>query len=108
MNAETIKIESDERGFELHIETDEGERFVFNFQGVADAFLTEMKMQVGPWVAEMNAARHEYERVRWCPPSERVVEEGMNAMDWFLMTGDDEPLREMADEQRARAKEGAE
>ncbi len=61
-HVDSIKIESDEHGFELHIETDEGDRFVFNIHGVADDLLDACVKRIGPWVAEMNAAKRDYDR----------------------------------------------
>ncbi len=63
-NVDSIKIESDERGFELHIETDEGDVFVFNIHGVADDLYKAVTSTIGPWRAEALTAKAEYDRMK--------------------------------------------
>lgn len=58
MNADSIKIESDERGFELHVETDEGDRFAFNIHSCAEALHEQVNLIIGSWLAEGQAAKH--------------------------------------------------
>lgn len=54
--ADMVKIESDERGFELHINTDEG-YFSFNVHGVAVELLEEIKRTIEQWYAEGESVR---------------------------------------------------
>jgi hypothetical protein len=106
---DTIKVESDERGFELHITDDEGEEFHFNMHQVAEALWDDMRKTVGPWIAEMHAMKREYEASR--VPGDDDLDDGPwageGAMDFYRRTGNDEPLRDLADGLRDRAKEGA-
>jgi hypothetical protein len=55
-DAHTLKIESDERGWELHIDTDNG-NFVFNIHSLAWDFADEVKVIQG-WRMEGEAARY--------------------------------------------------
>ena len=106
---DTIKVESDERGFELHITTDEGDEFAFNMHAVAEAHWDDMTKTVGAWILERNAAYAEYERAR-VPSADDDPDDspwpGENPMDYFQRTGNDGPLREMGDDIRDRAKGG--
>lgn len=60
MNAEGIRIESDERGFELHIDTTDDGTMIFNVHGVAEELYDAVKGAIGPWLAEMESAQAEY------------------------------------------------
>ena len=60
MNVEQISVESDERGFELHILTTDEGRMVFNVQAVAVDLYTAVIDQIGPWIAERLDAEREY------------------------------------------------
>ncbi len=62
MNADTITIESDERGFELHLIDEDGEHHSWNIHAIAEELYDTVKREIGPWVAEGQAARHEYDR----------------------------------------------
>lgn len=57
MNADRITIESDEHGFELHVETDEGDRYVFNIHGIAEEVYDTVKREIGPYLYERDVAR---------------------------------------------------
>lgn len=58
-----VKVESDERGFELHlivgaeVETDEQGRVILNIHGVAEELYDAVKASIGPWLYERDAAR---------------------------------------------------
>ncbi len=60
-NAHEIKVESDEHGFELHIDSDEG-GYVFNIHGVADDLYKAVTSKIGPWRAEGEAVKAEFDR----------------------------------------------
>lgn len=62
-DAESIRIESDECGFELHLTDTEGLVHVFNVHGVAVDLLAAVERKIAPWhregvavLAEMRAA----------------------------------------------------
>jgi hypothetical protein len=65
-NVERVSIESDERGFELHltvgddIEVDEQGRVILNVQSVAEELYDAVKGSIGPWLAERDEALAEY------------------------------------------------
>ena len=65
-NVEQVKIESDERGFELHlivddaIEVDEDGRVMLNIQAVAEELYDAVKSGIGPWLYEMAMAKARY------------------------------------------------
>ncbi len=67
-DVEAVKIESDERGFELHIvvgddiDVDDQGRAILNVQGVAEELYDAVKGAIGPWLAERDAAYAEWER----------------------------------------------
>lgn len=54
-----IKIESDERGFELHLETDTGP-WVFNIHAVAAQLFDAARVEIRPWLREKAHAYAEY------------------------------------------------
>jgi hypothetical protein len=55
--ANTVTIHEDERGFELHVSSDEG-LFVFNIHGIdLDAFYDQVKARIGPYLRERDEAR---------------------------------------------------
>ena len=103
---DTIKIECDERGFELHFTDDEGYEFQFNMHNAAEALWDEMVAKVGPWVLEKAAARRDYERRQ-----EQGIQDGPwpgeDAYEYWKRTGDSSPLLDMADRLRDEAKTGA-
>lgn len=103
---ETIRVDSDERGWELHIETDEGD-YHFNMHGVAEDLLTQMVAQVGGWLAEgqQAAAEHEHD-LRHLDREDEEQWMHESAMEFYRRTGNDGPLRDQADDVRARAKLG--
>jgi hypothetical protein len=102
---DTIRVECDERGFELHITDDYGDEHRFNMQAVAEELWDEMVKKVGPWVLEKAAARRDYERTKDAEQDDGPWP-GESPLDYFHRTGDDGPLRLMADFYRARAKVG--
>lgn len=56
-NADSAKIECDEDGFHLVIETDEGDRINVRVHGVADELLESVTKSIGAWVWERENAR---------------------------------------------------
>ena len=52
MRAESVKIESEEDGFHLVIETDSAPRIDINVQNVALELLSETLRMIGPWAEE--------------------------------------------------------
>lgn len=65
--AESITVESDERGFELHFtvdeepEVDESGRMVVNIQACdLDTFYDQVKGRIGPYLQERDAVREEF------------------------------------------------
>lgn len=65
-SVEKVSIESDERGFELHllvdedVRSDDQGRLVLNVQAVAEELYDAVKNGIGPWLYEMETARAEY------------------------------------------------
>ncbi len=65
-DVEVVKIESDERGFELHlivgddIEHHDDGLVILNIHGVAVELMHECVRKIGPWYQEMLAAEREY------------------------------------------------
>jgi len=65
-DVEGVTIESDERGFELHlvvgedIDVSPDGVVVLNIQAVAEDLLNEAVRVIGPWVLEARAAYREY------------------------------------------------
>ncbi len=88
MNADKVTIESDERGFELHILDDDGDWHIFNIHAIAEQVYDEVKREIGPWLYEMDQAR--ISRPATLTDAEREEEircaahglEGPNAKQW--------------------------
>ncbi len=111
-DVEAVKIESDERGFELHIvvgddiDVDDEGRAILNVQGVAEELLHEVVTKIGPWVLEGLAVKREYDRAKG-----RYDDEddgpwpGESVMAFYQRTGQDGPLREVADAMNKARKE---
>jgi hypothetical protein len=65
-NVERVTIESDERGFELHLLVDEDARsdddgrLVLNIHAVAEELYDAVKREIGPWLYERDKARATY------------------------------------------------
>jgi hypothetical protein len=60
ITADVVRIESDERGFELWLETEDGE-FAFNIQNIdLDAFYDQVKARIGSYLRERDDARRVY------------------------------------------------
>lgn len=65
-DVESIRIESDERGFELHvvvgddIDVDDEGRAILNVQAVAEELYDAVKGAIGPWLAERDEAYASY------------------------------------------------
>jgi hypothetical protein len=58
MTATTLSVESDERGFELLLETEEVGTLFVNIQGIdLDAFYDQVKARIGPYLRERDEAR---------------------------------------------------
>lgn len=61
-DVESVRIESDERGFELHIvvgddiDVDEQGRAILNVQAVAEELFDAVKSSIGPYLAERDMA----------------------------------------------------
>lgn len=81
MNAESIKIESDERGFELHILVDEDPVLsdsgwmVLNVHAIADELYDAVRSEIGPWLQEREDAR------RTLPVAAMDVSDGYDLTD---------------------------
>jgi hypothetical protein len=76
-NADRIEIESDERGFELHVWVDEEPRahdsglMVLNIQNIdLDAFYDQVKARIGPYLRERDEARRTLPTRFECDPDE--------------------------------------
>jgi hypothetical protein len=79
IRADDIRIEADEQGFELHLYVDDWPRM--NEEGVirvnvhsqAERLYEEVVKVIGPWVAEMYAAKREYRTGIADDPSQQAV-----------------------------------
>jgi hypothetical protein len=60
-NAAEMRIESDERGFELHFETDQG-CYVVNVHGCAVDLLQAVNREIEPWWIEGELVLREFQK----------------------------------------------
>lgn len=55
--ADSVRVDSDERGFELVIETEDGDRITVNIQPCALDFYASVQGQMRGWILEAESAR---------------------------------------------------
>lgn len=55
--ADDIRVDSDERGFSLVIDTDEGDKLFVDIQAVVLEFYDRVRSDIGPYAAEAENAR---------------------------------------------------
>lgn len=55
-NADKITIECDDRGFELHIQSEDA-YVSFNIHAIAEALYDTVKAEIGPWLYERDMAK---------------------------------------------------
>lgn len=55
--ADEVKIECDEDGFHLIVETEGGDYFNFSIHDVAEGFYWEARKTIGSWLSEREIAR---------------------------------------------------
>jgi hypothetical protein len=55
--ADAIRVDSDEQGFGLIIDTDEGDKIYVNIHSVALEFYDSVRVEMRGWVAEADMAR---------------------------------------------------
>lgn len=55
--ADDVQVVGDEQGFELHVDTDEGDRFVFRIHHLAEQFGKNVDETIGTWLREREDAR---------------------------------------------------
>lgn len=71
VRVEEIKVESDERGWELHLFVDEDievgalGHVILNVHGVAEQLLSEVVTKIGPWMLEGLRVKREMQRARF-------------------------------------------
>lgn len=109
-HADAVRIESDEHGFEMVVELDDGGHFRINVHGVAEELYDAVKGAIGPWLAEGEAARREYVTGRADDPTQQGVLDRILARreDPYLCDDPEgEWMREQADHARKAAKENA-
>lgn len=58
--ADDVQVVGDEQGFELHVDTDEGDRFVFRIHHLAEQFGVNVDETIGAWLREREDARATY------------------------------------------------
>lgn len=137
IHVDTIEVDDDEGRFILRLWLDEdpvadaGGRIELDIHSVAIELLDAAEKEIGPYRAEANAARREFETGRADDPTQQKVLDGIrgdwhsrkvpaggdpldeqpwpgeSAMDYYQRTGDDEPLREQADHLRKAEREGS-
>jgi hypothetical protein len=62
-DVEAVSVESDERGFELHLTLYDDApvtELILNVHGIAEELYDAVKGAIGPWLQEMESARAEY------------------------------------------------
>lgn len=59
---ESVTIESDERGFELHLTDTDGTQYVLNVHAVAARLLKATQDEIGSWLEEGRRLAAEHER----------------------------------------------
>lgn len=62
--ADDVRIESDESGFELHVDTEDGDTFVFNIHHLAWDLAGQAERTICEWRREGEAVRSEVARAR--------------------------------------------
>lgn len=92
--AEAVRIESDEHGFELHIDTTMHGQIVLNIHGIVEDLYGEVVREVIPYLAEKQRAYAEFKAFGGSP-------------DLYRTFGEDEieKAREQADLLNKRLKE---
>jgi len=61
--ASRFRIETDENGFTLHVDTEEVVTFGFRITD-PEAFYDHVKAAIGPWLYEREQARREFDRMK--------------------------------------------
>ncbi len=56
-NVDSVQIENDENGFELHLSTDEFGPIVVNIQSECETLYDQVKARIGPYLQERDEAR---------------------------------------------------
>jgi hypothetical protein len=57
LTADAVRVDSDEKGFGLIIDTDEGDKIYVNIHGCALDFYDSVRVEMRGWVAEAESAR---------------------------------------------------
>ncbi len=57
MRADNVQVIGDSEGFELHVDTDEGDRFVFRIHPLAEELHDNVRDTIGNWLAERDWAK---------------------------------------------------
>ena len=60
--AETVRLVSDEAGFELWLENEAGESFGFNVHACAPELFEQVKRTIGAWLSEADEVRQKRQR----------------------------------------------
>ena len=105
MNADSIRIESEDKGFELHIDTTDDGPFVFNIHGCAEELYDAVKRVIGPWLQERDSVKAEFNRRDPYADEDDGPWPGESVMAFYQRTGQDGPLREVADAMNKARKE---
>jgi hypothetical protein len=109
MNAESIRVESDEYGFELHIDTTDDGTLIFNVHGCAEELYDTVKRNIGPWLQERDAVKADFDRTTGRDDPYASDDDGPwpgeSVQAFYERTGQDGPLREVADAMNKARKE---
>lgn len=110
-NVESVKIESEDRGFELHltvgddiVQHDDGS-IVLNIHAVAEDLLRECVREIGPWLLEGLRVKREVQRTPFDQGEDEEPWPGESAIDFYRRTGDTGLLFEHADTLRKSRRE---
>jgi hypothetical protein len=91
--ADSIRVESDEEGFELHISTDTGS-YVVNIHSVSEELVYAVNKEIAAWFAEGRALAREHLLGRPVTDDDGYAPDDPKRSDWHSVHADRYDLRD--------------